>query len=542
MTDKTNQNSLQPSANNRTWLGKHGLGISIGTVTGFLLGALVFSQIEFSSSTAPSSESDVDEPLYWVAPMDPNFKRDQPGKSPMGMDLIPIYADDVTKDAPGTVSIDPVLVQNLGVKTTAVESIVPNTEFQAIGTIKYAEDAIEHVHPRVEGWIETLNVRAIGEFVDNGQPLYSLYSPELVNAQEEFIIALNQNNTGLINAAKMRLQALGMSETMLKRLRSSQQVSHTVTFLAPQSGFINELNVQKGFYVKPSMTLLSIASLDKVWFIADVFPIDANKLTLGQKATIVSSDKAGQEYEVTLDHIYPSLSPETRTVQVRFVIDNEKQNIVERLKPGMYGVVNIHHDKDNASKVITVPKQAVIRSGNTNRVVLALGDGKFKSINVQLGRAFNDVFEVIEGLAEGDRIVTSAQFLLDSESSITSDFNRINFEEESAQKESPKEGAEEVLSTWTHATVNEVDIERRMVNLTHGYLDAFDMMGMTMNFTLSDELDINKFEEGASVHVEIIKEPSGMYQVKTLHITESHDETNKQTHKSEHGDHKGVHE
>lgn len=533
MTDKTNQNPLQRSATSSSWLSKHGLGISVGGVIGFLLSALIFSQFEFSSSTTNSGDSDTNEPLYWVAPMDPNFKRDKPGKSPMGMDLIPVYADDIPKDAPGTVSIDPVLIQNLGVKTTTVESVIPNTRFQAIGSVEYAEDAIEHVHPRVEGWIEILYVRAIGEFVEKGEPLYSLYSPELVNAQEEFIIALSQNNTGLINAAQMRLQTLGMSESMLKRLRTSRQVSHTVTFLAPQSGFINELNVQKGFYVKPSMTLLSVASLDRVWFIADIFPTDANKVNLGQKATIVSEDNPGQEYEVMLDHIYPSLNADTRTVQVRFVIDNVKQNVSEQLKPGMYGVVSIHQDKDNTSKVLAVPKQAVIRSGNSNRVVLALGDGKFKSINVQLGRAFNDVFEVLQGLVEGDEIVTSAQFLLDSESSITSDFKRINFEEDNAEKD---------ISAWTHATVNEVNREQRMVNLTHGYLDAFDMMGMTMNFTVSDELDINEFQEGASVHVEIIREPSGMYQVKTLHKTDSHIETNDQTHKSEHEEHKGVHE
>jgi len=273
----------------------------IGLAAGSVMGALAYAFLVPSpghdlAATADDQNGDADAPLYWVAPMDPNFKRDKPGKSPMGMDLVPVYADDVAGDSPGTVSIDPVTVQNLGVKTIEVTRKQASGSLRSVGQVQFAQDAVEHVHPRVEGWVEVLNVRAVGDYVEKGEALYSLYSPELVNAQEEFVIALRQKNQSLIEAAQMRLNALAVPGELIDQLKEKREVSHTVTFLAPQSGYINELNVQQGFYVKPSMTMLSIASLDRVWVIADVFPQDATALAPGQPATIVSDNLPGHTF------------------------------------------------------------------------------------------------------------------------------------------------------------------------------------------------------------------------------------------------------
>ncbi|MFC3093261.1 efflux RND transporter periplasmic adaptor subunit [Alteromonas sediminis] len=484
----------------------------IGLVAGSVIGALAYAffmspQGHDMENAASGDKGGEEAPLYWVAPMDPNFKRDKPGKSPMGMDLVPVYADDVAGDSPGTVSIDPVTVQNLGVKTAQVERVKPTQTVRAVGQVQFAEDAIEHVHPRIEGWVEVLNVRAIGDYVEKGAPLYSLYSPELVNAQEEFVIALKQNNPSLINAARMRLNALSVPDTLITQLERARKVAHKVTFVAPQSGVIKELNVQQGFYVKPSMTMLSIASLERVWVLADIFPRDAIGLKSGKPARISSNDLPGHTFDASLDYLYPALSATTRTLQARFVVDQSSNTHENILRPGMY--TQVHMTVQPEQPIVVVPSQAVIRTGTSERVVLALEEGKYKSINVELGRTFGDSIEVLDGLSQGDKIVISAQFLIDSESSISSDFMRMAPEQEDVGSD---------VSAWTQATVNDVDVQARKVTLTHGYLDAFDMMGMTMDFTVAEDININDFVIDAQVHVEIIREPSGMFQVKTLHV------------------------
>jgi Cu(I)/Ag(I) efflux system membrane fusion protein len=447
--------------------------------------------------------------------MDPNFKRDKPGKSPMGMDLVPVFEDSSANDSPGTVSIDPVTIQNLGVKTSIVKSIKPEGTIQAVAQVQYAQNAIEHVHPRIEGWVETLSVRTQGDFIEKGEALYSIYSPELVNAQDEFVIALNQQNAALINAARARLRALAVPQSRIESIEKSRKISQTVTVLAPATGFIDALNVQQGMYVKPGMTMLSIASLDTVWVIADVFPNDASLLSIGQRASISSTDLPGQVFEATLDYIYPMLNSVTRTVQARFVVDNHVDvlsgKVSYSLKPDMYTKVELFYGDSESDDVLTVPKQAVIRTGKSNRLVLALEEGKYKSVDVQLGRDFGDVFEILDGVVKGDAIVTSAQFLIDSESSITSDFMRMTLAEDAISANT---------SAWTQATVNEVLVDRNMINITHGPLDTFDMMGMTMNFTLADDIAISDFEVGMDIHIEVIREPTGMFQIKTVHFVD----------------------
>nr|WP_136252191.1 efflux RND transporter periplasmic adaptor subunit [Ningiella ruwaisensis] len=525
------------------------VGIVVGIIIGISAYLLLLAPGSYDAASGKDSHhlqdtSKPDEPLYWVAPMDPNFKRDKPGKSPMGMDLVPVYAKDLEgkamNDSPGTVTIDPLTVQNLGVKTGLVESIVPSTLIIASGQVQYAQDSVEHVHSRVEGWIENLSVRASGEYIEKGEPLYAIYSPELVNAQEEFVIALSQNNTALINAAKARLGALEIPQSTIQEIEKTRKVTQSIAFSATQSGFVDELNIQQGFYVKPSMTMMSIAPLDKVWVIADVFPKDASMLSIGQHAIITSPNLPGQAFHAELDYIYPSLSASTRTVQVRFTVDNSQFNRSTWLRPQMYTTVQIPYSpKDDSGEkqhILAVPKQAVIRTGKSDRVVMALDEGKYKSVNVRLGRDFDDVFEILDGLSEGDKVVTSAQFLIDSESSISSDFMRMTPLESPEATHSVEETS---VSAWTEARVNEIDFEQRKVNLTHGYLDAFDMMGMTMDFTVSPDIDMNDFVLGENVHVEIIREPSGMFQVKTLHVMDkmADDEMVDDEMDSTHGDH-----
>lgn len=520
------------SSSNRT---NKTVTLIVGLVIGVCLSAIVYYIVSSQTTHDMTVDNSVNTPLYWVAPMDPNFKRDKPGKSPMGMDLVPVFDNQSQTHSSGTISIDPVTIQNLGVKTAIIQQVTPVKTINTFGQVHYAQDKISHVHPRVAGWVEKLYVRAQGDTIAQGEPLYDLYSPELVNAQEEFIIALEQNNQALIRASQTRLIALNAPFTLVKSLRENRKITRTITFNAPQSGVINELNIQEGFYVTPNKTMLSIAAIDMVWILADIFTFDINQITLGQSVHILFDALPGITIHAKIDYIYPDLHTIKRTATARLVVANPKG----LLKPEMYAEVRIlnnnqdpssqyQHDGLDNPKIVAVPHQAIIRTGQQNRVVLALGEGKYKSVEVRLGERYDTGFAVLEGLKVGDEVVISAQFLLDSESNITSDFMRMENPTDAAMNDTViadgvlgdngSEDNEDKVSAWTRATVNDVMLSERMVNLTHGSLDAFDMMGMTMNFMVSDNINIADFEEGIQVHVEIIKGSTGMYEVNTVHF------------------------
>ncbi len=445
-------------------------------------------------------------PLYWVAPMNPNYKRDKPGKSPMGMDLIPVYEEGGDDAGPGTIKISPDVVNNLGVRTAVAERKALHTEIQTVGYVAYDEDQLIHIHPRVEGWIERLYVKAAGDPVIKGQPLYEIYSPELVNAQEELLLALDRNSQRLIKAAEDRLKALQLPKDAVKQLMRTKKVKQTITFFAPQGGVVDNLNIREGFYVKPGTTLMSIGTLDQVWVEAEVFERQASEVMVGLPVTMSLDYLPGTEWLGKVDYIYPTLDSKTRTVKVRLRFDNENQV----LKPNMFAQVVIH--AKNSDEVLLVPREAVIRTGGVNRVVLALGDGRFKSINVKVGRFDGLSAEILAGLKEGDQIVSSAQFLIDSESSKTSDFKRMNHDN----------GDETVTaSVWVEATINSLMAGQRMVNVTHQAISEWDWPEMTMDFTVAEALDFSILEKGLRLHIEVTKNEGDQYEISNVHIPDS---------------------
>ncbi|CAM4044681.1 efflux RND transporter periplasmic adaptor subunit [Pseudoalteromonas byunsanensis] len=470
------------------------VGIALGTVAMSLFP-------ENHSEQTQASDSQEKKPLYWVAPMDANYRRDKPGKSPMGMDLIPVYEEDSgANDAgPGSVKIAPHVVNNLGVRTAPVEYAAMHTQISTVGYVQYDEDKLIHIHPRVDGWIEKLYVKAAGNPVEKGQPLYTLYSPQLVNAQEELLLALKRNNGSLISAAKDRLKALQLSEQFINELEKNQQVQQTITFYSPQSGVIDGLKIREGFYVKPGTTLMSIAQLNQVWVEAEVFERDTSLISQGQPVSMTLDYLPGKQWNGTVDYVYPALNSKTRTLRVRLKFDNPNYE----LKPNMFAQVAIHTNLDEP--VILVPKEAVIRTGKQDRVVLALGDGQFKSIAVTIGRVGKDKIEILQGLNEEDKIVTSAQFLIDSESSKNSDFKRMTHEKV------PN-------SVWVQGVVNEVMADHRMVNITHDPVEAWDWPTMTMDFTVAKKVDINALSAGQTLHFEVSKTDDGSYELTGIHI------------------------
>ena len=475
------------------------IAVIIGAALG--AGALSLYQGTDSNSNTDEATSAEKKPLYWVAPMDSNYRRDKPGKSPMGMDLIPVYEEESSSDdfGPGAVKIAPHVVNNLGVRTAPVELKNMHTEISTVGYVQYDEDKLIHIHPRVDGWIEKLYVKAAGNPVEKGQPLYTLYSPQLVNAQEELLIALKRNNSSLISAAKDRLKALQLSADFIQQLEKSQKVQQTITFYSPQAGAVDGLKVREGFYVKPGNTLLSIGQLDQVWVEAEVFERDAALIKEGLPVSMTLDYLPGEDWAGVVDYVYPTLNSKTRTLRVRLKFDNPDY----QLKPNMFAQVSIHANQ--ADSTILVPKEAVIRTGKQDRVVLALGDGQFKSIEVTIGRVDIDSIEILDGLNEDETVVTSAQFLIDSESSKSSDFKRMTHDEV------PN-------SVWMQGDVNSVMAGHRMVNITHGPAEAWDWPEMTMDFNVAEKVDIDSLKSGQSLHFEVSKTEGGGYEITGIHI------------------------
>ena len=478
---------------------------TLSSITLLILGsamgiAATLFYVDSQGSNSESNEAAANEPLYWVAPMDANYRRDKPGNSPMGMALVPIFADAASvDDSPGTIRISPDVINNLGVRIAAVKWQAFDSKISTVGYVQYDQDKLIHIHPRVEGWLDKLYIKTTGAQVTKGQALYDIYSPELVSAQEELLLALQRSNKRLIRAAKQRLRALLVPEKTMATLIKTRKVMQNVTIYAPQSGVVGNLAVREGFFVKPGTKIMSIGSLDEVWVNAEVFERQSSLVSVGDKVTMTLGYAPGKEWVGAVDYIYPTLHAKTRTVQLRLRFDNPEL----ALKPNMFTQVNIISESEEG---LFIPREAVIRTGDNNRVVLALGEGKFKSIMVTIGRSNAKVIEIIAGLEAGDDVVVSAQFLLDSESSVSSDFKRMSHQEEDR---------EQMVSdaVWVDAVIESAMVEHKMLKVTHQPIEQWDRPVMTMNFMVKQHIDMTPLVAGVAMRMQIVVNEDGGYDI-----------------------------
>ncbi|MFP6647002.1 MAG: efflux RND transporter periplasmic adaptor subunit [Candidatus Latescibacterota bacterium] len=364
--------------------------------------------------------------VHWRAPMDPNFIADGPGKSPMGMDLIPVYEDELS--AHGTVSIDPVTAQNIGVRTALVEKRPLQRLVRALGRVEYDERRMTDINTKVAGWVERLFVDFTGQQVTEGEPLLELYSPELVIAQEEYLTVLDylerlegqaadddvlRGARELLAASLQRLRYWDVSEAQIERLRRERQATRTLTVHTPQDGVVVHKAVLDGAYINAGQHLYRIAELSRVWVTANVYEFELPWVAEGQEAEVTLSYLPGRTFRGRVTHVYPFLDGKTRTLKVRLSLDNPDR----ALKPGMYANVKL---LAAARHRPAVPVEAVIHSGERTIAIVALGEGRFQPREVDLGVQADGWYEILAGLREGERIVTSAQFLIDSESNLKS--------------------------------------------------------------------------------------------------------------------------
>jgi len=399
------------------------ISLSVGVFIGSRLGDI---PLDISGNNEETRQEP--EILYWVAPMDPSFKSDKPGKSPMDMEMVPVYAQDIGSG--DVVTISSTVENNLGVRTATAKRGPLWRRIEATGYVGFDETRISHINIRTKGWITKLLVNAEGERVLKDELLFELYSPELVNAQKEYLQALRRGDERLKSGADEKLRALGMIRTEIIKLAHRGSASENIQVVAPQDGVVSFLGVREGMYIQPNTTIMSLADLSSVWLQAEVFESQADWVAAGQAAEARLNYMPGEVFSGQVDYVYPILDPKTRTLRVRLHFDNPG----ERLKPNMYAQVSIYGKlQPNA---LSIPLEALIRAPYRDRVVVSLGDGKFRVHEVMTGMESGEWVEIIAGIEEGDKIVTSAQFLLDSEASLVGSIRRLDSTPETAENNS----------------------------------------------------------------------------------------------------------
>lgn len=363
---------------------------------------------------------------YWAAPMDPTYIRNEPGKSPMGMDLVPVYEEEgEAKEPTSTIRIDPVTMQNMGVRFGQVRRKPLMKYIRTVGNIIFDETKIFTVTTKFSGWIEKLYVNFVGEGVKKGQRLFEIYSPELVSAQEEYLLAKKQYDSlskssypsiregalRLLAASRTRLRYWDLTDEQIEQLARIGKVQKTLTIFSPAAGVVTKKNAFAGHYVKEGELQYEIVDLSTVWVDVDVYEYELPWVRKGMAAEMELAYIPGKRFKGRVLFIYPYLDTKTRTARLRLEFPNPN----DQLKPGMYA--NIYLKSVVAKDSLVIPQEAVIDSGVRKVVFVAMGKGKFQPRDVKIGLEGNDNdYQVLEGLKEGEEIVLSAQFMLDSES------------------------------------------------------------------------------------------------------------------------------
>ena len=481
---------------------KNKITVFVVLIAGIAIG---MSVSRWSSAPEQSGETGAadSEPaiLYWKAPMDPNYRRDEPGQSPMGMDLVPVYANETDSD--NAVHISSAMQQSLGVRTSPAERRSLFRKIEATGYVSLDETRLSQINLRTEGWINRLLIKNEGERVSRGQLLLEFYSPQLVNTQKEYVQAKRRNDGPMQAAAAEKLQALGMEQADIDRLDKTATVSNTVQVLAPQDGTVTSLNVREGVFVKPDTEIMSLADLDSVWLRAEVFESQADWVAPSQSAEARLNYIPGEVFSGRVDYVYPVLDPKTRTLQVRLRFDNPQQ----RLKPNMYAQVTIFGKSHPGA--LSIPREALIRGQQSDRVVVALGNGNFTVHEVISGIESGNWVEIIAGLEAGDEVVSSAQFLIDSEASIAGSIKRLS-DDHSHHGEMADSAA------FASGIVEAVDVESRRIRVSHGPIEELGWGAMTMEFDVLPASSLEGVEAGQNIRFELSQSDVGDYVIEIL--------------------------
>lgn len=342
-----------------------------------------------------------------------------PGKDSMGMEMVPFQVCEQTSQgksfAPGTVQISSRLQQQYGVTIGTVEYRQLSFSLRNSAIIKYDETRLKDINIRFSGWIQRLYANYTGMMIYKGKPLFSIYSPELVSAEQEYLLVLNNpysaNNRELVHAAEQKLRLWNITDRQIEEIKKAGRAFDTLLFYAPFTGYVIEKHIVQGQHVDSGERLFRIADLSDVWAMIDVYENQIPFVHLGQRVSIEIQSLPGQVINGRIDYIYPYLDNDTRTVKARVVVPNPGY----RIKPDMYGYAVIH---DNIGKRLSVPSDAVMNTGTRQVVFVDMGDGYFEPRTVKLGEHVDNYYVVLSGLEPGDRVVTNPVFLIDAESNL----------------------------------------------------------------------------------------------------------------------------
>lgn len=369
------------------------------------------------------------KPLFYRNPMNPDITSPLPAKDNMGMDYIPVYAENnhTTDMAPtGTVKIDPVTVQNMGVRTAIATQTSLSQDIRAMGRVTYDEEHITRLHPKIEGWVEKLFIDKTGTTVKKDAMLLSVYSPQLVTSAQEYLIALKSLKTlenspfedirfgakQMAQSARERLEFLDVPEHQINALEQTGIIKKNIHIHSPFNGVVINIGAREGQHVSPETELYMLADLSKVWVFADVFESDLPWVNVGDTVDMTLTGIPGKTFKGTLSYIYPYAEAKTRSIKVRLVFDNTDL----LLKPDMFANVTIHTKLQHHA--ITIPSEAIVRSGDRDEVFVVREQGKFEPRTVSVGLSSEGLTQIIDGINVGDEVVTSSQFLIDSESKL----------------------------------------------------------------------------------------------------------------------------
>lgn len=418
--------------------------------------------------------------LYWYDPMFPAQRFDKPGKSPfMDMQLVPKYADEA--GGGGGVQIDPARVQNLGMRLATVQRGTLASAQTAPGVIDFNQRDMAIVQARAAGFVQRVYARAPGDVIAAGAPLADLLVPEWGGAQVEYLAVRRTGDASLTQAARQRLTLLGMPQGLIAAVERSGRPQTNITVATPTGGVIRTLGVRSGMSVTQGQTLAEISGLSTVWLNVAIPEALAGQVRTGQPVTVALAAYPGEMFSGRLSAILPEAAAESRTLTARVVLPNRGG----RLRPGMYGQAQL---SGVATPALLVPSEAVIRTGRRTLVMLAEAGDRFRPAEVQVGRESGDRTEILAGLQEGEKVVASGQFLIDSEASL------------SGVQARPIGGPSPAAAAALHLTTGRIEqLKARSITLSHAPVPALNWPAMTMTFTLADPSLARGFNVGDQV-------------------------------------------
>lgn len=528
-------------------------------------GADPFATHPFHPGNSGTNREEERKILYWVAPMDPSYRRDAPGKSPMGMDLIPVYEGSIDEgrepEEPGVVRVNAATAEAIGVRTAIARRETLAPEVRTFGRVAYDERRTRHVHVRADGWVDRLEVRREGERVRKGDLLFTYFAPDLAVAALEHTRELARGDSRGIAATRLKLRSLGVSDRQIAAFRPgagpANVIVETIEVYAPQDGVVVEIDIAEGMFITPEIPIVSLSDLSHVWVLAEVLERDIPHVRAGMAATIEGIRGAAGSRSGIVDTVFPTLKEDTRTIELRLAVDNPDG----ALHPN--ALVKVALAGDPLDNVLTVPASSVIRLGKGARIIRVIGEGRFKPAPVALGPRIGDAIVVEDGLQEGDRIVAAAHFLIDSEASLEDGLGRIaaghgahsGMDSQGMDSQGMDHGetghenmasdphqrmdhgapvpAESAL-VWAEGRIVALEAERRVVTLDHAPVPALGWPAMVMDFRLAPEVPLEDLGAGDTIAFGFVQTPEGRYQIHAVRASGSQPQDQSQDQRQNH--------